>query len=44
MLECPAVQSVRDPYPALFRPASNTMQLFMWQRDLVGVAHYIMGC
>ena len=22
----------------------NTMQLFMWQRDIVGVAHYIMDC
>ena len=31
-------------YPALFSPATNTMQLFMWQRDIVGVAHYIMDC
>ena len=22
----------------------NTMQLFMWRRDNVGVAHYIMAC
>ena len=22
----------------------NTMQLFMWQRDIVGVAHYIKDC
>ena len=30
--------------PAFFSPANNTKQLFMWQRDIVGVAHYIMGC
>ena len=39
--ECPAMQCVRDLYPALFGPATNTMQLFMGQRDNVGVAHYI---
>ena len=38
------MQGVRDRYPALFSPAENTMQLFMWQRDIVGVAHYIMDC
>ena len=36
------MQGVRDRYPALLSPAKNTMQLFMWQRDIVGVAHYIM--
>ena len=30
--------------PALFSPAVITMQQFMWQRDIVGVAHNIMGC
>ena len=30
--------------PALFIPAENTMQLFMWQLDTVWVAHYIMEC
>ena len=44
VLECPAMQCVRDWYPALFNPAKTTMQLFMWQRDIVGVAHYIMDC
>ena len=29
---------------ALFSPVENTMQLFMWQRDIVGVAHYVMDC
>ena len=44
VFECPAMQCVRDRYPALFSPAKNTMQLFMWQRDIVGVAHYIKDC
>ena len=43
-LECPAMQCVRDRYPALFSPANNTMQLFMWQRNIVGVAHFVQDC
>ena len=35
------MQGVRDRYPALFTPANNTMQLFMWQRNIVGVAHFV---
>ena len=42
MLEYPAMQCVRDWYPTLFNPANNTMQLFMWQCDIAGVAHCIM--
>ena len=42
--DCPAVQPVRDRYPALFGHGRHTMQLFMWQADLVGVAHFIMDC
>ena len=41
VFECPAMQCVRDRYPALLSPAENTMQLFMWQRVVVGVAHYV---
>ena len=41
VLECPAMQCVWDRYPALFSPSKNTMQLIMWQGDIVGVAHYI---
>ena len=44
VLECPAMQPVRDRYPALFSPACGTMQLFIWQPDTVGVAHYILDC
>ena len=36
--------SVWDRYPALFSPATNTMQPFLWQHDIVGVAHYIKDC
>ena len=35
------MQPVRDRYPALFSPAQGTKQLFMWQQDIVGVAHYM---
>ena len=36
------MQCVGIGNPALFSPAEDTMQLFMWQRDIVGVAHNIM--
>ena len=36
------MQGVRDWYPALFGPARNTMQLFMWQQNIVRMTHYIM--
>ena len=29
---------------AFFSLAENTMQLFMWQRNIVGVAHHIKDC
>ena len=38
------MQCVRDRYPALFSPAENTMQLFVWQRNIVGVAHFVQDC
>ena len=31
-------------YAALFSPGNITMQLFMWQRVIVGVAHCITDC
>ncbi len=39
-----AVQSIRDQYPALFGAAIQTMQQFMWQLDIVSVAHFVMDC
>ena len=38
------MQCMRDRYPALSSPAKNTMQLFMWQHDILGVAHYSKDC
>ena len=36
VLKAPAMQCVRDRYPAVIIPAKTTMQQFMWQRDIVG--------
>ena len=44
VFQCPAMQPVRDRYPALFSPARGTMQLYMCQQNNVGVVHYIMDC
>ena len=46
VFECPALQSIRDRYryPGLFGADLVTMQQIMWQLDIVGVAHYVMGC
>ena len=38
------MQTVRDRYPALFSSAQGSVQLFMWQADIVGVAHFVMDC
>ena len=35
----PSMQCVRDRYPGLFQ--ATTMQQFMWQDDIVGVAHFV---
>ena len=32
------------PHPARFGLAKDTMQLFMWQRDNIRVAHHITDC
>ena len=37
------VQCVRDRYPAWFSPAKTPCSC-SWQRDIVGVAHDVMGC
>ena len=42
LLERLAMQTVRDRYPALFSPAQGSMQFFMWQANIVGVAHFVM--
>jgi len=44
VFECPAVQSIRARYPALFGADIATMQHFMWQLDINSVAHFVMDC
>ncbi len=44
VFECPALQSIRDRYPGVFGADIVTMQQFMWQLDIVGVAHFVMDC
>ena len=40
MFTCPAVAHVRSEFPQLFH-GPRTVQAFMWQRDLVGVATFV---
>ena len=44
--ECHAMQCVLDKYAALFVDGASTMhmQQFMWQQDVIGVAHFVKGC
>ena len=41
VFECPALQSVRDKYAALFLDGASTMQQFMWQQDVIGIVHFV---
>ena len=44
VFECAALQCVRDEYAALTVHGACTMQQFMWQVDLTGVAYFIKDC
>ena len=44
VFECPVLQFLRDRYRGLFGADIVTMQQFMWQLDIVGVAHFVMDC
>ena len=44
IFECPAVQPIRAKYPSLFGTTIVTMQQFMWQGDLLRVAHFVVDC
>ena len=44
VFECPALQGVWDKYAALFVDGASTMQQFMWQQDVIGVAHFVQDC
>ena len=41
VFECPALRDLRARHACLFRPDITTMRQFMWQDDLVQVAHFI---
>ena len=42
---CPALQDLRDKRPHLFEGTqADTMVLFMWQDDMVGVVRFIDKC
>ena len=41
--ECPAMRPVRQRFAHLFA-ISDTMQMFIWQEDLLSVACYICAC
>ena len=44
VFDCTALQPVRERYLDLFGPNIITMQQFMWQRDLIRVAHFVLAC
>ena len=45
MLECPALQDLRDRYENLFQaPQGDAVILFMWQDDIISVAQFIDAC
>lgn len=41
VFECPALQDLRQRYHVLFQDGHMTMRQFMWQDNLVQVAHFI---
>jgi hypothetical protein len=41
LFTCPAVEHVRRQFPQLFQNGSQSVQAFMWQRDLVNVATFV---
>ena len=44
LLECPAMQPVRDRHPASSSPSKGSVQLVMRQPDIVKVVHFVMDC
>lgn len=43
VFECLELQCLREQWPHLFE-GPQTMQAFMWQYDLIGVAKYTNAC
>ena len=44
VFECEALQITPEKFAELFGPAIVAMQQFMWQGDLVQVAHFVPKC
>ena len=44
LLEGPAMQRARDRYAALIGPGIVTVSQYIWQLDVVAVAHFVMDC
>ena len=44
VFECEALLTTRENFADFFGPAIVTRQQFMWQGDLVQVAHFVSGC
>ena len=44
VFDCVALQPIRVLYLDLFGPVIVTMQQFMWQDNLVRVAHFVFDC
>ena len=44
IFDCVALKHIREVYSDLFGPTIVTMQQFMWQGDLVRVAHFVSEC
>ena len=43
VFECPELQCFREKWSHLFQ-GQQTMQAFMWQDDLIGVAKFVNAC
>ena len=41
VFECEALQPIWEKFADLFGPTFATMQQFLWQGDLVQVAHFV---
>ena len=43
VFECPELECFREKWSHLFQ-GQQTMQAFMWQDDLIGVAKFVNAC
>ncbi len=43
IFECPAVGPLRNRYAPLFLAGGESMQAFLWQKDMVGVVRFVLA-